>query len=225
MASHHYFRLITRWGWLAYPAVVGLIVFASLAFGLRAMTFRQNQKVVARSARLAADLTQKWRLLTQMNLPAVEGDMRWLLGVLPSERQPARLLAEVDQAATLSAVSATGFRGQKPASASAGQRLVVTLAAADLPTLARFLDTLEKMLPLIRIGDVSFQSGLAEVELEEMWRPLPQVAGDSSALVDSAQSVEKIKTRLVDFRSVVPIALASDSATPAANPNPFSPVQ
>ncbi|MDO8487786.1 MAG: type 4a pilus biogenesis protein PilO [bacterium] len=231
--------MIKKWHWLLYPLGVGVVVLTSIniLFGSSGLweKISGSRERLAKQEAQTAKLRAKLTVLQGANRQVESDNLTYLLSVLPARKNLPTLLAEVEQASSVSGAIFEGFKGRvsevaasESATASAGiasdaLQLEVTLVVVDLSQLRAALASLENSLPLVKINKIEFAAGKAILLVEGLWHTLAKLpAGPDYPVVDSSASLAQLRAALSSFTELPKLEIPQ---TGDVNFNPFEQAQ
>jgi len=208
---------IKKWSWLVFPLLVGVTVVFSSKWLIAGpdqiwrklwLTGREVQTAEVEVAKLKNKLDK----LKRVDITGQRKILEKLEAAVPRRGQVEVLIGEVMQAASESAVAVQGYEA-----GSGG--LKVTLQTGDLGQLAAWVDNMERRLPLVKIVNISYMQGRAEVTVEQVGKEfVASGAKPEEELPEADVKVENVLEKLFGFRET---GLEQSRDTGGTNPNPF----
>ena len=211
--------VVKKWLWLAYPAMVMLLIGFSwqwLVAGPDQIWQKiavKQQKVAAQQLQ-AASLRQKAVVLGEQDVNKLQGQVGFLESVVPVENRVSALLALSRQAAGGS-VSINGYKW------ATGGGLTLSLGVADLTVLRDLLTRLQQTIPLLAVKSVKLAGESAEVGLEVAWKPARTVeAVADKPLPILTGVVEQLQQKLAVY--ITPVVGVATTSGETVKADPFS---
>lgn len=192
-----------------------------------------KQKTLSSEKEILAEATQKLAALEGLNEYELSAKAERILAVLPTEKDPARLIMTIRYLADLTGVKLEGIN-VKPGEISAGssqakgkEQAVPLLtfqvdAGGSQEAIGEFLDKIQSTAPLMRIEKATISSKgadfLAKLELETFYlplppilgsveKPLPEISPEEDEIYESLAKLEVISTEI----SFTPVATGKEN--------------
>ncbi len=207
---------IKKWSWLVWPGVVA----ATALFSFRWLAAGPDQIwrklwLTGREVKTAEveviKLKDKLDKLKGVDVTGQKKILEKLEAAVPGRGQVEVLIGEVMQAASESGVAVQSYE--------AGSGLKVTLQTGNLGLLAAWVDNMERRLPLVKIVNISYMEGQAEVAVEQVWKEtVASGARVTDELPEAGEKVQEVLGKLSGFREA---SFEPGQDTGGTNPNPF----
>jgi Tfp pilus assembly protein PilO len=213
---------ISEWSWVLYPVIVVVIMVVGVNFwfsgGVESLdTMFIKPTKIAQEQKEVALLRTRSEQLKSVNKDEVMEKLQKMLIAEPASKKVWLLLAELQASASTSGVLIENYRANvgdvkeaseaaKPVSDVPGGdvlSLKVEYRLHDFSELIKLLGILQKMLPLVRVVSVEYDTAGLRLGVESAWAGWQRVdAGGTGVLPEYAAGVEKALKSTTDFTTV-----------------------
>lgn len=210
---------VKKWSWLVFPILVTItVLFSSRWLVAGPDQIWRKLRLTGREVKTAevevVKLKNKLDVLNGVDMARQKEILAKLETAVPRREQVEVLIGEVLQAAFESGAAVESYR-------AAGSGLGVTLQAGDPGLLKSWVDNMERRLPLVKIVNINYVEGRAEVTVEQVWKEtVISGAGPADELPETGEQAKNILSKLGEFREVG-TSSGQTKDDGAVNPNPF----
>lgn len=226
---------LNDWIWVFYPILVVILVLISANYilgtgDISLIRFAARQEETEAQEKIVNELQEKVNSLKIINRSQALAQLKELLVAMPASKKAWLLVAQLQNAATISATTLSAYKAEvgdvKEASESSGisdpvynspLSIRADYELANFGQLVTILGVLDKYLPLVKVKKVEFGATLATVTLEGAWTPWkPVVVSDvGAAAVDYKPEVKKAMDAISKMEEVAAsggVMVATESA-------------
>jgi hypothetical protein len=226
---------LSDWIWVLYPVLIVVLVLISANYilgtgdvSLIRLTARQEETEA--QEKIVNELKEKVNSLKVINRTQALAQLKDLLVAMPASKKAWLLVAQLQNAATISATTLSAYKAEvgdvKEASESSSVAdpvynsplsVRVDYEISNFEQLVTILKTLDRYLPLVKVKKVEFGATLATVTLEAAWMPWkPVTVSDTEVVaVDYKPEVKKAMDAISKMEEVVAsggVIVATESA-------------